>query len=598
MPEHHPDCFFAIRNKDFRKKYPGFFFYFRKYLLIFLFVLFIPEKISAESDCSEDSDLQVAIYTGTDPARLFITNKNGDIFSVRNLDCRLTAPLGSLWKLFVYIWLTDKGIIPEPYLCKGGNPEESFCCKPGYAIRAEEALYLSCGLFFDPERLGISPQEWKAYWKDHVGLDFEWLTRIERLKPDTSVPVRELLDSLYRMNRLGFALGKTQSVLSNILIQGTAKGAVRYLGNTVKIKTFTWNHPRLKDKYIGGFAGWLNDGASVWLAGKGKSHDILSGWDRRLSNLLNRPKTKTSESCVEVRFFEQYPIEKILKLPEDDTVGYGPLRGIFKIGFKNGKSLTFKTDRGLYFEQMNIVGKLDLNEYVARVIDREIETEPLEAAKAFAIIIRTYLLQNAVQDRGCFRIADSSRFQRVSVQSPTSAAMNLSYWTEALILTGGKPVNYRFDQTESESFSWIRAKKLARDGCYFDEILRIAYPGSEITLMDIRENRDCERLPHIESWLKLKAEQWQRYLISLPGYERPENIEICLLRSGNPYSETEKNRMTVRSADTAEDRISIAHEYLHLVFKHHPSGMDENFIEQTARELILKEGGEYEPFRN
>ncbi len=572
-----------------------------KYLFFFTVILFIFNSVghTAETDYPTGIELRIAIYTGTGPARLFVTDKNGDISSVRVLEDTLATPLGSLWKLFVYIWLTDKGIIPEPYLCKGGDPEESFCCKPGHAIRAEEALYRSCGLFFDSERLRIDPQQWKAYWKDHVGLDFPWLTRIETLKPDTSVQIRELLTALYQMNTLRFAFSKTQSVLSKVLTQGTAEGAVRYLGNTVKIKTFTWNHPVLKDRYMGGFAGWLNDGASVWLAGEGKSHDVLSGWDGRVANLLNRPRAKTWEPCVEVRFFDRYPIEKILKLPDEESVASGPLKGLFRIAFKNGNSLTFKTERGLYCEKsMSIIGKFDLNEYVARVIDREIETEPAEAAKAFAILIRTYLLQNASQDRGCFRIADSSHFQRVSVQSPTAAAINLSYWTDALILTGRMPVNYRSDQKNSESFSWTQAKKLAEDGCYFDEILRIAYPGSGIGIMDSRENADCERLPRIESWLRLNAEKWQRYLMSLPGYEPLENIEVCLLRSGNPYSDSERNRMTVRSMDTMEDKISIAHEYLHLVFKNHPSGMDEQFIEDTARNLILKEGGEYERFQN
>jgi len=573
-----------------------------KYLLFFTAIVFIFNSgcHAAETDYPSESKLWVAIYTGTGKARIFVTDKNGDISSVSTLEDSLTTPLGSLWKLFVYIYITDKGIIPEPYLCKGKDPDEIFCCKPGHAIRAEEALYLSCGLFFDPKRLRIDPQQWKSYWKDKVRPDFEWLTRIETLKPDTSVRVRELLTALYQINTLRFALSKTQSVLSKVLTQGTAKGAVRYLGNTVKIKTFTWNHPVLKDKYIGGFAGWLNDGASVWLAGEGKSQDVLSGWDSRVANLLNRPRAKTWEPCVEVRFFDRYPIDKIIKMPDEESVVSGPLKGLFRIAFKNGNSLTFKTERGLYCEKaLSIFGKFDLSEYVARVIDREIETEPVEAAKAFAILIRTYLIRNAAQNKGCcFRIADSSDFQRVSVQSPTEAAMNLSYWTDALIITGRMPVNYRSDQTDSESFSWTRAKKLAGEGCYFDEILRIAYPGSGIGLMDIRENADCERLPHIESWIGLNAEKWESYLMSLPGYEPPERIEVCRLGSGNPYSDIEKNRITVRSLDTLEDKISIAHEYLHLAFKNHPCGTDENFIENTAKTLILKEGGEYERFQN
>jgi uncharacterized protein YfaQ (DUF2300 family) len=30
----------------------------------------------------------------------------------------------------------------------------------------------------------------------------------------------------------------------------------------------------------------------------------------------------------------------------------------------------------------------------------------------------------------------------------------------------------------------------------------------------------------------------------------------------------------------------LAHEYIHLAFQHHPRGLDETFVERTARTLI------------
>jgi uncharacterized protein YfaQ (DUF2300 family) len=42
----------------------------------------------------------------------------------------------------------------------------------------------------------------------------------------------------------------------------------------------------------------------------------------------------------------------------------------------------------------------------------------------------------------------------------------------------------------------------------------------------------------------------------------------------------------MRPLATREDRITLAHEYLHIGLRHHPSGQDEAFVEQLARRLI------------
>ena len=62
-----------------------------------------------------------------------------------------SAPLGSLWKLFVYAYLVDRGIQAPDYQCTGGNPrDEAYCCAIGETIDRDHALAKSCGLYFSP----------------------------------------------------------------------------------------------------------------------------------------------------------------------------------------------------------------------------------------------------------------------------------------------------------------------------------------------------------------------------------------------------------------------------------------------------------------
>ena len=63
------------------------------------------------------------------------------------------TPLGSLWKLFVHVYLSAGARSVADYRCTGGDPgEESYCCAPGESIGRDEALAKSCGLYFKPRR--------------------------------------------------------------------------------------------------------------------------------------------------------------------------------------------------------------------------------------------------------------------------------------------------------------------------------------------------------------------------------------------------------------------------------------------------------------
>jgi uncharacterized protein YfaQ (DUF2300 family) len=41
----------------------------------------------------------------------------------------------------------------------------------------------------------------------------------------------------------------------------------------------------------------------------------------------------------------------------------------------------------------------------------------------------------------------------------------------------------------------------------------------------------------------------------------------------------------MRPLATREDRITLAHEYVHIGLRRHPRGQDEEFVEQLARRL-------------
>jgi uncharacterized protein YfaQ (DUF2300 family) len=111
----------------------------------------------------------------------------------------------------------------------------------------------------------------------------------------------------------------------------------------------------------------------------------------------------------------------------------------------------------------------------------------------------------------------------------------------------------------------------------------------------VQPAQDCRRQPRLEAWLQAQADRWQRLLAAQPGYERPDRVIVCLIDRGNPYVDYDRGRLYLRSRDADEDRLSLAHEYLHLAFKYHPIARDERFIETTARKLVAPYSSESEP---
>ncbi len=571
----------------------------KHYILFFITIFFTLSPVAGVADNHlPDEQIPVVLFKESTGYRLYNVSQS-QVMEIKP-DGNLTTPMGSLWKLFVYLYLVGEKIYPPPYQCKGHDIDEAFCCRKDHAVQMDRSLIQSCGLYFDINRLKIKQENWQPFWETKIKAFYPWLIKLSDLKPEANIRVSELLQVLSLINKHETIHQKTTSVLSQVTLNGTAKGAFRHLGTLANIKTFTWNDPDDAEKRVGGFAGWLNDGTAVWTMGSGTSKQFMDRWSKALQTVLVKRLFNTAKECVKVDFFTQYPIEKITELSTKQEAEPGLLNGKFRIDFSNGNQLVFKSNRQIRYHRIHnkkkLSGIFNINDYVARVMDREVAFDPPEAAKAFAIVIRTYLFQNGRKTSQCYRIDDSTRYQRVAINPPTEASRRLSYWTGNLVLHGASAVYYHGTQMSPNMLSWKFAKKMAASGLYYDEILNSVYQQHRIGKIETGKEFRCQRLPIIEKWLTAQSGLWDRDLTSINGYQKPNQVQVCKIDYGTAFSDLNQNKIYITDVRNYEDKIAMAHEYLHLCFKNHPLTMDEFFIERTARKLILSQMGTYESF--
>lgn len=502
------------------------------------------------------------------------------------LPAALETPLGSVWKLFVYGYLVDRHIATPDYACNGGDPEEVYCCMTGGHIDREHALVQSCGLFFEPTRLQLDSVDWRKYWTAaHAPA---WLRDLHAMTPTRRVPVAELLAALQAMPAR--PREAAASTLVSVLTSGRGEGTVSLYGSVLRAKTWTMPDPARPGASIGGAAGWLADGTPVWLGGPGGSARVLGAAAPRIAPLLTQVTVPDDGACVLVDFFSHYPIREVLGDKGPAAASEGPLRGDFRVGFVNGKWARVTSRGELRLDRdaagaPQVVGRFGMNDYVARVVEREGDTSQAEAAKALAVAARTYVVQHGSHDHGCFRIDDSSSTQRVLPRSPTAAARHAADLTDALVLTG-VPVQYHHDKAAPGQMSWLAAKASAQAGLTFDAILARTWPQATLTSFQSPLSGDCVEVAGAQAWLQRNAPLWARRMDGAAGYETPDLPAVCAVREGRPYADAQRNRVYVYRLQTEEDRIALAHEYIHLAFQHHPRGLDETFVERTARTLI------------
>jgi uncharacterized protein YfaQ (DUF2300 family) len=512
--------------------------------------------------------------------------------SARALPASLDTPLGSVWKLFVYGYLVDRNIATPDYTCSGGDPEEVYCCMTGGHVDREHALVQSCGRFFEPARLQLDSADWRAYWSAaHAPA---WLRDLRAMTPTRRVPVADLLAALQSMpTRPREAAAST---LVSVLTSGRGEGTVALYGSLLRAKTWTMPDPARPGASMGGAAGWLVGGTPVWLGGPGGSVRALAAAAPRVAPLLAQIAVPDDAACVVVDFFTRYPIREVLTEKGSVTVPDGPLRGSFRIGFANGNwarvdsrggelMLDSGDAEGQDKRAPHLIGRFGMNDYVARVVEREGDTSQPEAAKALAVAARTYVVQHGNHDHGCLQIDDSSSTQRVLPREPTAAARSAADLTDSLVLTG-VPVQYHHDIAAPGQMSWLAARAAAQSGLTFDAILARNWPQATLTSFQSPLSGDCIAVAGAREWLQRNAPLWARRMDRAAGYETPDLPAVCAVREGRPYADAQRNRVYVYRLQSEEDRIALAHEYIHLAFQHHPRGLDEAFVERTARTLI------------
>ena len=497
------------------------------------------------------------------------------------------VPLASLWKLFVYVYATDTKLAMPDYRCGGRDPEEVYCCDAGQSIGHDAALAQSCGLFFSPKRLMITAAPWRKYWSGRLGAapagEFAWLADPAQLAPERLVRLDSLLralDSIPAASRVD-----AEAALLRVVLDGRGAGTARWFGGQLRVKTYSWQQG---GKRIGGAAGWLADGTPVWFGGAGGSSNVFEQWAPRLAASLPPLRAVQDSGCVVVDYFKRYPIRSVRG--EQGPAPAGTMNGRYHVQFRNGQNLALRSTGEMMLVkdaggQLQLCGRFGVNEYVARVLDREASAAEPEAAKALAIAARTYLVQNALSVGGCQQIADSSATQRVSPSPATPAALAIARWTDQLIVDG-VTVRYHSDRPADNTMAWTRAVQQAKQGRRYDEVLADAYPGGALATFGNSGAR-CQRLEANEAWLANAVPRWQRVLLREAGYEAPPQAPlVCALSSGAPYSEQSRNRIFMRPLATREDRITLAHEYLHLGLRRHPRGQDEEYVERLARRLV------------
>ncbi len=505
-----------------------------------------------------------------------------------------SVPLGSLWKLFVYNYSLDQGLPDTPYQCHVGKQAalgDEYCCSHDETIDRDTALARSCGAYFEPKRLQIDADSWQQYWQKKAP-NIQWLHALNSMQPQTKSSVQDILNALKSLSPT--SVTQSRQALLGRLLQPQWSELLPSLGGAYRFKTFTWQHPQYKGAYFGGAAGWLADGTVFWLGGAGSSKEVLLKAAPTLAkNLMLTPPSKQAfnEDCVTVRYFKRYPIQQVNKTGSADTpIASGTLRGLYSVKFTNGNALSMQSNGELALSTSHnkpqIWGKLGLQEYIARVVDREADAKSVEAAKALSIAARSYLYQNAQFHLGCWQIDDDSRTQRVSPNPASSPARAVAAFTEGLALTG-EPIYYHQNKSKANTLNWQAAVARTALGDNYLALLHTAYPNASwrISKDMNKQTQNCRNLPAAENYMQQNMQEARKILVNTAGLQKITGLKVCQLDYGNPYADQQSMRIYVRDWRSENDRITLWHEYLHLALRYHPNGSNENVIEPLARQL-------------
>lgn len=504
-------------------------------------------------------------------------------------DVRQRVPLGSTWKLFAYAWLQTHGAHEPAYVCTAARPavDDEYCCEPGSQVGRDAALAQSCGPYFAPQRLHVDAAEWRRFWHERHAP--EWVGTPAAFEPGTEVDVVSLLAALEAIPAPARQAARDALLPLSLKLDGVLPA----IGAGPRFKTWSWT---VDGERAGGAAGWLADGTPFWFGAPGTSRTALrahAGWiagtwtAAGLRDVAAEPAAVAVEPCVSVTLFNRYPIAAVTRT-DGTPAQAGTITGPHRVAFASGRELAIDASPGLQLRTgagaTRLEGRWTLEDYVARVVDREGDATQPAAARALAVAARSYLVQNAADQEGCRRIADDSRTQRASPNPPSRAARDAAAFTRGLVLDG-PAVRYHRDQSAEGQMSWQGAVEAARAGASFDAILHTAYPQSRLVAFDA--DAGCVPLPEARDWLLAQQRRWRETLRREPGYEAlPDTLLVCRLGMGVPHSDQRLLQIHVREWFSQDGRVTLLHEYLHLAFRHHPRGQDDDFVERLARHLV------------
>jgi uncharacterized protein YfaQ (DUF2300 family) len=530
-----------------------------------------------------------------------------------------------VWKLFVHAWLVQTQGSEVPYRCPAGpaqrQADDVYCCEPGESVERDAALARSCGPYFEPARWGLKAAAWRQFWQAQAAPD--WVQNLAAIQPGTPLAPAQLLDALAAVPPAAREAAR-QALLPVTLRDERLLAAV---GSGPRFKTWSW---RAADgRRQGGVAGWRADGEPFWLRGwDGTGQQVLhtaaqslapalagtASSELRAESAMPEPPANTSNpGCVEVDFFSRYPLKAVRgplaavppKSDSETENGRPAVPGLLRPGrytldFTNGQHLELNLPRAAAAPSggelrlsigpagaPQLRGRFSLDDYVARVLDREGDARETAAARALAVAARSWLLANTQPGgSGCWAVADDSRAQRVSPQPASAAARAAAAFTTDLVLSGSsQPVRYHRDTPGPGVMAWTEAVQAGRAGLGFEAILRSAYPGA--ALSGPQAAADCEALPQALAWLRSREPRWRGRLRREAGYEAPgPALQICQLQQGVPQADSRRLRIQLREWHSREGRVSLIHEYLHLAFALHPHGQDERFVEHLAQQLV------------
>lgn len=509
--------------------------------------------------------------------------------AVAHGDAHERVPLGSTWKLFAYAWLQAHGAHEPAYVCTGARPaaDDEYCCEPGGQVGRDAALAQSCGPYFAPQRLHVDAAEWRRFWHDRHAP--EWVGTPAAFEPGTEVDVEALLAALQAVPVPARQAARAALLPLSIKLDGV----VPALGSGPRFKTWSWT---MGGERAGGAAGWLADGTPFWFGARGTSRTALrahaawiaSTWaSAGLRDVEPEPAWVATEPCVGVALFNRYPVAAV-EGADGRPAQAGLITGPQRVRFAAGNVLAIDASPGLQLLEgagaPRLEGRWSLEDYVARVVDREGDAAQPAAARALAVAARSYVLQNATDEGGCRRIADDSRTQRASPNPPSRAARDAAAFTRGLVLDG-PAVRYHATQAAPGQMAWRDAVAAASAGAPFEAILRTAYPQSRLAPFDAGD--DCVPMPDARDWLLAQQKRWRDVLRREPGYEPlPETLQVCRLALGTPRSDQRLLQIRLREWTSQDGRVTLLHEYLHLAFRHHPRGRDDDFVEHLARQLV------------